>query len=91
MTVAAPARPRRSKPNLTNYVSVRAAATRKGVSHEALRQAILRGDLKAMRVHGRLTLVHLEDLAGYTPQEDRQRAGRAGARARAKRSKVKRR
>ena len=58
---------------------------------EECRQAILRGDLKALRVNDRLTLVHTADLADYAPDEDRQRAGRAGVKARAGKRRTKRR
>lgn len=69
---------------LDGYLSINAAAKVKGVSHEGLRQAIARGVVQAIVVNARLTLVHRDELAKYRPAADRQRAGRAGWRARVK-------
>ena len=75
---------RKKKGVLDGYLSINAAAKVKHVSHEGLRQAIARGVLRALFVNARLTLVHKNELAKYHPAADRQEAGRAGARARAK-------
>lgn len=52
---------------LENFVSLTEAATRKGVHYQTVRRAIMRGDLKAMKVGGGVVIA-VVDLDGWQPQ-----------------------